>query len=713
MQKISLKLLYVFLPLLAGAAFVIDVFLYLTSQFNLGIDVGLFAISFKGLKEFLVLLLAAGCFILVKRRFLISDLTLAQKLGRFTLILAANFIITFALKLILPEYITASTPPTNASGVLLYVFYFNLIGWISFLTLMPLLFISRELIFYKQRRTTKLYFNLFFALLIISTLYVFVQGSPLEFGALSFQTGETGLDSTILIWSITIITFLLALRNDWITYLPRKQKFTYFAIGLVVLAQIAALKDAVYGEHISSYSVAASNFTDISWLFLLVYGSIAIFTLLLHLPTAKAVDRKLKESHSLNNFARQLNQELNSQKLTQLITQLTGQVLESQSTWLELYLPEEKKLKVVSHINLTQTQIINNPFDQLRGFNQQLVNHKGPILVNDVYQNKSLSDLAQWKKDARTLLAAPLYSSRDQLMGIIYATKFQPYGFDIDDISLLEGFANQAAIVLENSRLWAESLERERLEQELKVAREVQLKLMPQTMPQISGMDIDSFFLTAYEVGGDYYDFFQFADGQPGMIVGDVSGKGTSAAFYMAEFKGVIQTLAQTTKDPMELICRANQIFYASVEKQLFLTAVVGKYLPEQQEFQFVRAGHNPILYCPAGSQKSEYLQPPGLGIGLDSGAVFNQITQMAKLSVKPGDALLLYTDGLVEARNSTGEEFGDTRLQSLMDNCSRDDIRLIKEQILETVTDFIGATPLHDDLTFLLIKFYQAENSS
>jgi serine phosphatase RsbU (regulator of sigma subunit) len=279
------------------------------------------------------------------------------------------------------------------------------------------------------------------------------------------------------------------------------------------------------------------------------------------------------------------------------------------------------------------------------------------------------------------------------------------YGFDIEDVSLLEGFANQAVVALENVNLLEISLKKERMEQELKIAREVQLKLLPQKTPQIKGFDLDSYFITAYEVGGDYFDFIQFGDGNHGIVIGDVSGKGTSAAFYMAEFKGVIQTLAKTFTNPKELACQANQIFYSHIERRLFVSAIVGKYIPKKKTFEFIRAGHNPVLYSTNRNSAPTFIQPKGLAIGLDSGKKFDDIIQQETIQLNPDDTLVLFTDGLPEARNEKGEEFGDERLCQVIRENHNLTAAQIKETVLEEIMNFVGETPLHDDLTFIVMK--------
>lgn len=162
----------------------------------------------------------------------------------------------------------------------------------------------------------------------------------------------------------------------------------------------------------------------------------------------------------------------------------------------------------------------------------------------------------------------------------------------------------------------------------------------------------------------------------------------------MAEFKGVIQTLARHLKNPKELICQANRIFYSTIERKSFVTAIVGKFDIQQNGFQFVRAGHTPVLYYSHKNAQSHFLQPTGLGIGLESGAIFDSITEMQKVQLQPGDFLVLFTDGLTEARNKADDEFGDERLQTLANTCDGLSATQIKERILDEVMEFIGKNP-------------------
>ena len=569
------------------------------------------------------------------------------------------------------------------------------------MTLVPAILILKQLIFYKRKRYTALFFNFFLVTVSLNAVAVFITKEPVGF--FRFAPESMANDITLLLAIVSM--FILSFRNEWITSLPRKKKLLYSGLGIPLYIAIVSLFDFSYRTPLPAYSLSIAALSYTMWAFLVLYGGIALLKLFFHLPTARVFDKKMRELSSLYDFGRMLNSETTSERLLPLVAKLTTKVLMSDSVWLLLSEENGEKFSLAARENLTESDVQLSPFSGMQGLNGAIAGKKAPVLVNDVSHNRQFRDLLKWKKNARTIIGAPLLGNRGKLIGIIYATKTKEYTFDVDDLSLLEGIANQAAIALENVKLLQESIERERLEQELKVARDVQLKLLPQGVPNIPNFEIDAFCLTAYEVGGDYYDFFSFADGKPGIIIGDVSGKGTSAALYMAEFKGVVQTLAHSYTTPAQLAYAANRVVYSHTERKAFISAVVAKLDPANRFLTFARAGHPPIMYCSGDDRSPQNLMSAGIGIGLDSGDTFNRILEEKTVRLIPGASVVLYTDGVTEARNAKGEEFSEERLQALLQGCVGKSAEETKEQLIQSIIDFCGETPLHDDLTFIVLR--------
>ncbi len=690
MVKRLAKILYVLIPLAVLLIFFIDLFSFYSS-----ISVG--DISF--FRELIIFSLIFLSYYYIKAKLHLDELTIQQNLARLAILIAANFLISLLIDKIFDPAYSSGFPPVYRSPSAVVVS--TITAFIATFTLVPSLFILKQFIFYKRKRNTAIIFNLYLLAITINAISVYLSRQPVS----GLRFANESLPNDISFTFALIFVIMLSFRNEWITYLSRKKKIIYFFIGIPLLVAIALLFDIVYRRSLPAYSLTIAALTFNMWVFLLVYAGFAVFKLLLQIPTARAFDRKIKELNSLYDLGRMLNSETKINNLLPLITRLTSQVLESQSTWLAKYDDKQNNFIITSSLHLSKDDLESIPLLHLDGLNEMIVKKKEAILINDIPHHRYLKSLLNWKKDARTIIAAPLFGNRRQLMGIIYATKNKEYTFDIDDVSLIQGVANQASVAIENTSLLKESIERERLEQELKVARDVQLKLLPQTLPTINNFAIDALCLSAYEVGGDYYDFFHFADGYPGIIIGDVSGKGTSAALYMAEFKGIIQTLAKSHKTPYTLACDINRMLYPNIERRSFISAIIAKINPEKERLIFARAGHTPVLYCSGNGQEPQNILTPGIGIGLDPGDKFNSILEEYSIPMKGQGTVIFYTDGLTEARNGEGVEFGEERLAGLIKECSNSSAEEIKDKLLNTVVEFCGLTPLHDDLTFVILK--------
>jgi phosphoserine phosphatase RsbU/P len=306
-----------------------------------------------------------------------------------------------------------------------------------------------------------------------------------------------------------------------------------------------------------------------------------------------------------------------------------------------------------------------------------------------------------------SLLMAPLVSHR-KLIGVLYATKDVENAFDQDDIDVMTTFADNVSIAIENSQLIARSLERERLHQEMMVAQRMQKRLLPQHLPELPQVQFAASSESSFEVGGDYYDVFTLADNKLGIIIGDVSGKGVSAAFYMAEVKGIFLSLSKLCTTPRELLVKANQSLLESLDKNAFISVVYGVLDVSNATLTLARAGHCPAVFL--SDETSELIRSTGLGLGLASDSIFADATEECTLHLKPYDVCLLYTDGIVEARNSDGDEFGYDRLLQTAKNCKHLSAENIKEEVLGSVRTFLGTNPYNDDVTLVVVKWLGAE---
>ena len=262
----------------------------------------------------------------------------------------------------------------------------------------------------------------------------------------------------------------------------------------------------------------------------------------------------------------------------------------------------------------------------------------------------------------------------------------------------------QAALALENAFLYDKLREQERIKRELEIAREVQQKLLPNEMPQIPGFEIDGICRSAREVGGDYFDFFKLNKHQLGIAVADVSGKGTSASFYMAQIKGMMLQLTTSFDSPKTLLRELNHKLFGTIDRHAFVTMIYGILDVKRKNLIISRAGHNSLIKVEANQNHMIYT-PSGIGLGLDSGIIFNRELDEVRIDLKKNDTLVFYTDGITEAMTTNGEEFGEERLLQAILKSKKKDVAGIRENIFESLEHFLNGSKPHDDITMVIIN--------
>ncbi len=619
-------------------------------------------------------------------------------------ILLINLTLTYAIVALLkwifdPVFIVSDFPPqTDDFNTIIFA---NLVGLLAGFSMVAFVLALRNLIFYKYKKRTRLYFYLALTFLSLTALATVIFKLPLDLTL----SGESLYNN--LPFSLTLIfLFMLSLRNSWITYLTRKEKFYYLIISIFMLWAVSYLFDYAYELPVPYHSLSLAVFVNATWFFLFFYVITTTLYLLLQLPTARIFERKLREVNSLQDLSRALSVEFDSKKLARLITDLIIDVTGSHYTWIELYDQENDELHVIAAKNLPLPEVGRLEHGAAQRLSWQIKEEKKPRVFNELTREQKSTLLSGLKSNVESLVGVPIFGVNQQFFGILYAAKSNTFGFDPDDVNLLEAFANQVAIALENADLLKKSFERERLEKELQIAREVQLRLLPQTRPDLGGYQLETLTITAYEVGGDYYDFVETQTEETlGLVIGDVSGKGTSAAFYMAEVKGVIQSIAQQLQSPRQILCHTNRVLSASLEKKLFITLTFAQLNKQNHQLTFARAGHCPLLHYQSAKNEVTFYQPPGIAVGLDRGTIFDRILEEQTLQLNRGDILCFYTDGLSEAMNKNGEEYSEERLSALIKKHAALPVEKIKEKLIDDIFQFIGDYHLHDDLTLIILK--------
>ena len=258
--------------------------------------------------------------------------------------------------------------------------------------------------------------------------------------------------------------------------------------------------------------------------------------------------------------------------------------------------------------------------------------------------------------------------------------------------------------------LLEEKAEKDRMEQDLRIAREIQMSLLPAPSLAVPGFLISTHCVSAREVGGDYFDVLQLDNDHIAVLIADVAGKGTSAALYMAELKGVILSLSRLYHSPRDLLINANKIISPQLDNRSFITMTYAIVDKNSGTLTYARAGHPPLLHVPGpGSSLSEVssLMPNGmaLGLNLDEEGMFNQVLVEENLTLAHGDMLVFYTDGITEAMNENFESFGEERLLASIEAHRDFDPDQLRQQIIGEIDAFVGKGTQHDDMTLVLLR--------
>jgi len=259
----------------------------------------------------------------------------------------------------------------------------------------------------------------------------------------------------------------------------------------------------------------------------------------------------------------------------------------------------------------------------------------------------------------------------------------------------------QAVTAMENAQLHDQMVEKERLEKELSIARTIQQSLLPAAVPHVAGLDLAQASTPCYDVGGDYHDFIDCGEGHVGLVVGDVTGKSTPASLVMASVQASLRALTlQPGVAPVTLISTINNLLYRSTEANRFVSFFFGVLDVGSGRMEFINAGHNPPLLIDADGTARE-LMGGGMVLGLFENAPY----QCHEALLSPGDLLLLFTDGLTEANNHEGEEYGEERLAAVAHRLRHLDAADISRGILDDVAAFQCGLKPHDDLTLVVAR--------
>lgn len=567
------------------------------------------------------------------------------------------------------------------STIISLFFAFIFIGSLAYI-----LSVFKELFFLRQKKDPAFYFNLMFIFIMLAS-----------FSNMFYKMEASYIKQTFFVIAILLISFN-SIRIAWIAFLSKKEKLILMGISIVLLILFAINAGLGYeGSFINSLLLDFSPSFHELFKLVMVYGAIyfgvIFFTALFHLPTAEAFDRKALEASSLMQLTKLITQVFDIKELGETVADTTVKVCNSDAAWLFIEENGEITFSSVKNIGYVEAEKITKKILEKKDYSKL----KGALTFN-------LTDYELNGTMIKSLAFYPL-KIQNKLNGYLFAGRKSDYQFDEEDKKAITAFADYASIAIENAKLLEESIEKERMEKELDVAREVQRKILPGTTPNLKQLEISAIFVPAFEVGGDYYDFFELGDDKFAFVIADVSGKGISAAFIMAEIKGIFESLSKICCSPKETLIKANDALRKSLDKKSFVTAAYGCIDLKNGLLKFSRSGHTPGIIT--GASGSRRLRPAGLGLGIDNTEYFGSVLEETEIQLNDGDILTLYTDGIPEAQNGALDEFGYERIEEILIANKDKTTEEMANKIMSEVSVFSQGNPQRDDITMVLLKWH------
>lgn len=323
------------------------------------------------------------------------------------------------------------------------------------------------------------------------------------------------------------------------------------------------------------------------------------------------------------------------------------------------------------------------------------------VLTSDAQHDPRYASQTMALLGIRSVLAVPLSVSASEVFGLVYAdSPTYETTFSEEHLDILVTLASVASIRVENARLLEERFERERMERELELATEIQQSFQPSSPPVIEGYEFQGISFSCYEIGGDYYDFIPRHDNKMMIALGDVSGKGTAAALLMSSLHAAIHAQVAAKSTLAETVKSVNQYLADNTPTNRFVTLFIAELDPATGKLFFINAGHNPPLMGRADG-RVEQLASGGFPLGILPTAEY----EIGETDLQPNDALVIYSDGVSEASNLKGEEFGMERLTSVIRENLKRSASGLRDKIESSLSTFTQSTPAGDDITLVIVK--------
>ncbi len=613
-------------------------------------------------------------------------------------VFATGLVATVAsLSLRLVEYLLNDTKLTTHIVFKDLIYLINLGLMISFL-IMAYSAWKRLILYQKSKWLLRLW--AFFEIgLLISLLYDSFGIQQIEWSYIAFLS------------TLMIVALILSGNMKWVAFLNFRQKWTSLLLLLLTVFYLLYIfyTNSTLAEDIDSQSAYFTDYrTNVFVLSLIVfvtmYAMFSFLVILFNLPTTSVFEQKLEEVVNFQRISQSIQTEQSEESVYNILLETSVSSVFADAAWLEI------------HGTTLQKRVFTYKITDKES--QDIINHLNSHNIKGVFdqgseKTKNLSKhLASLKGSRfRSILAFPIYVKGENI-GSLALLKELPEGFNKEMTKIVATFSNQAGISIENFRLMEEALQNERYKEELKIAKMVQKSLLPAVLEQDKDFEIAAFSQSADEVGGDYYDTLRINENLVSIIIADVSGKGTTAAFHMSQMKGIFHSLSRKDVEPDEFMRQANQALIHCLERGSFISATYFVINTSLKTVRYARAGHCPVLYYCSEKKSFEYFKDKGVALGMVRNKSYANFIQAYEFGYRPGDLMVLYTDGITEAKDVKSEEFGYERLLETVKDLHDLPAKGVQDHLITKLYEFSGTDNIDDDYTTMIVKFSSPQNA-
>ena len=399
------------------------------------------------------------------------------------------------------------------------------------------------------------------------------------------------------------------------------------------------------------------------------------------------------------------NSTMDPSRLLHDIIESTKGMVEAEASSLFLLSDGGKNLELTIPTGPATAEVSGKKIASNHGISGWVVQHQEPVLITDVQSDSRFQGelLSNPKFQSRNMICVPLNNNQGKTIGVLQAINVKEDFLNEEMLGVFQTLANQAATALENIHVKQQQLAAELVNKELEVATEIQARFFPQQAPNLEGYEIAGCSIPAKDVGGDYYDFIPNPEpGQHGFVVADVTGKGVPASLLMATMRATLRANIQNNpNDIVQALRQVNGDIYRDSPVDKFITTIYCNLDYHRHEISYVNSGHNPPYIVRATDNRIEELDQGGVMLG-----IMEEIDlPKATLSIGKDDILMLFSDGVTEATNPSGELYSEESFEQWLLGHNQLSADEMKKALLETLQDYADGSPQSDDITFIIVK--------